>query len=120
MRAGVVRLMVSATARPWARHPPPSGILRGCYSYPSFHSLSDTELCWRWRTSFAALAHAASPGQRLYLIETRCALLDELTHRDPEGFTRWLDSGARAASDPARFLTSTLRDRQLPHQDRDP
>ncbi len=54
------------------------------------------------------------------LIETRCALLDELTHRDPEGFTRWLDSGARAASDPARFLTSTLRDRQLPHQHRDP
>lgn len=70
-------------------------------------TLSDAELCWRWRTSFAALQRAASTDERIRLIETRCALLDELADRDPAGFMRWLDSGARAASDPTRFFSST-------------
>jgi len=52
-----------------------------------------------------ALQHTVSPGERLRLITTRSELLDELARRDPERFQRWLDSGARAASDPARFLT---------------
>ena len=73
---------------------------------PSYHLLSDAELCWRWRTSYGALQHTVSPDQRLFLITTRSALLDELAHRDPQGFTRWLDSGADAASDPARYLDS--------------
>ncbi len=78
-------------------------------------SLSDAELCWRWRISFGALQHTVSPDQRLYLIETRAALLDELAHRDPEGFTRWLNSGARAASDPARFVTGPHGNPPVPH-----
>jgi hypothetical protein len=79
-------------------------------------SLSDAELCWRWRISFGALQHTVSPDQRLHLIETRAALLDELAHRDPEGFTRWLNSGARAASDPGRFVTGTHRRPPAPHE----
>ncbi len=79
-------------------------------------SLSDAELCWRWRSSFGALQHTVSPDQRLHLIETRAALLDELAHRDPAGFNRWLNSGARAASDPARFVTGTHRSPPAPHQ----
>ncbi len=78
-------------------------------------SLSDGELCWWWRTSFGALQHTVSPDQRLHLVETRAALLDELAHRHPEGFTRWLNSGARAASDPARFVTGPHGNPPVPH-----
>lgn len=77
---------------------------------PRYTSLSDAELCWRWRTSFNALLHTTSVAGRLRLIETRSALLDELARRDPEGFGRWISSGARAASDPARFLTPHRED----------
>ena len=83
-------------------------------SPPSCHTLSDAELCWQWRTSFAALQHTQSLAERLYLIETRSALLDELAARDPDGLTRWLNSGARAASDPARYFTGAHQ--QPPHQ----
>lgn len=78
----------------------------------SCHLLSDADLCWQWRTSFAALQRAASATERLPLVEARSALLDELADRHPEGFARWLNSGARAASDPARFLTSTRHSHQ--------
>ncbi len=85
---------------------------------PAYTSLTDADLCWRWRTSFAALQHTASPGERLRLIETRSALLDELATRNPEGFTRWMSSGARAASDPARFLTPHHTDQPGQHGER--
>jgi hypothetical protein len=84
------------------------------------HSLSDAELCWQWRTCFGVLQRAVSPGERLAVLQTRAGLLDELAHRDPEGFARWLNSGARAASDPARYLTSMPSSPQLPPQRRDP
>ncbi len=87
--------------------PPPPAVLCA--------SLSDAELCRRWRASFGALQHTVSPDQRLHLIETRAALLDELAHRNPAGFNRWLNSGARAASDPARFVAGTHRIPPAPH-----
>jgi len=40
--------------------------------------------------------------------ETRSALLDELAHRDPEGFTRWLHSSTSIDSDPTHFLTPAI------------
>ena len=85
---------------------------------PRYTSLSDAELCWRWRTSFNALLHTTSVAERLRLIETRSALLDELARRDPEGFGRWMSSGARAASDPARFLTPHREDHPPRRPDR--
>ncbi|MDQ2723255.1 MAG: hypothetical protein M3Y19_08150 [Actinomycetota bacterium] len=85
---------------------------------PRYLSLSDAELCWRWRTSFNALLHTTSVAERLRLIETRSALLDELARRDPEGFGRWISSGARAASDPARFLTPHREVHPPQHPDR--
>lgn len=66
--------------------------------------LEDSELCWRWRTSFAALQHTPSPAGRLRLIQTRAALLNEMARRNPQGFRRWLNEGARAASDPTRYF----------------
>jgi len=50
-------------------------------------------------------AHRLS-DQRLYLVELRSALLNELAQRNPQGFTLWLNSGAHAASDPARYFSS--------------
>jgi len=87
-------------------------------SLAGWHSLSDTELCWRWRTSFTALQRAVSPTARLGVLETRSALLDELARRDPVGFARWLDGGARAASDPTRYFTGTPSGPRLPQQQR--
>jgi len=83
---------------------------------PSCHCLSDAELCWRWRTSFTALQRTVSPAQRLYLVEFRSALLNELAQRNPTGFALWLDSGARAASDPARYFASVHHSPHLPAQ----
>ncbi len=85
---------------------------------PRYTSLSDAELCWRWRTSFNALQHTTSVSERVRLIGTRSALLDELARRDPEGFGRWMSSGARAASDPARFLTPHREDHPPRRPDR--
>ncbi len=85
---------------------------------PPCHGLSNAELCWRWRTSTTALATTVSPGQRLYLIHTRDALLDELAHRDPDGFTRWLHSDTRTVNDPAPFLTTTADPHVRPRHDR--
>jgi hypothetical protein len=33
-------------------------------------------------------------------------LLDAIERRDRDGFTRWLETGARAGSDPGRYLTT--------------
>ena len=97
--------------------PPPASLL-ACpplapQPIPSCHSLSDAELCWRWRTSFTALQRTASPAQQLSLVELRSALLTELAQRNPTGFTRWLNSGARAASDPARYFASVHSSRRF-------
>jgi hypothetical protein len=64
------------------------------------------ELCLAWRRSYRVL-HDLPPGTEHLageLVRARAALLDELERRDPAGFARWLDTGARAGSDPARFL----------------
>lgn len=76
-------------------------------------ALSVAELCWQWRTTFAAQQRALSPSIRLQLTEVRSALLDELARRDVVAFSRWMDNGARAASDPTPYFTGVHR-RQLP------
>lgn len=73
----------------------------------NLQELDAGELCWRWRTSFSALQHIAAPAGRLRLIETRAALLDEMARRNPQGFSCWLNEGARAASDPTRYFPSS-------------
>ncbi len=75
---------------------------------------TDAELCWRWRTSFATLQYTLAPAERLHIVQTRSALLEELARRNPEGLTRWLNSGVRAASDPARYFTGAHQ--QPPHE----
>jgi hypothetical protein len=64
------------------------------------------DLVQAWRHSFLLLATARTDPIRLAQIcEQRRAYLDELARRDPAGFRRWMNSGARAAGDPSRYLT---------------
>jgi hypothetical protein len=67
-------------------------------------NLSTDELCRAWRVSYLLLQNArvAAELERASLLRRR--YLEELAHRDPAGFRRWLDDGARAASDPARYV----------------
>lgn len=80
---------------------------------PDCSHLSNEALCRCWRTSFTALQHDSSTPtpDALHLARTRERYLGELERRDPRGFARWLSSGARAGSDPAKFLTT----RDHPH-----
>lgn len=78
---------------------------------------SDEQLCWAWRVSYGQLAHA--PGHKLdRLALQRRRYLDELERRNPTGFAAWLGSGARAPSNPARYITSPTL--PVPHVSSDP
>jgi hypothetical protein len=71
-------------------------------------ALTDEELCASWRASYAMM-RAASPEDWVELVTLRQAYLDDLERRNPGGMRAWLDSGARAASNPARYLATDHR-----------
>ncbi len=89
-------------------HPRPVDV--PLHPLPDCSQLSNEALCRCWRMSFPALksdpSTSPSATDALHLARTREAYLDEIEPRDPRGFARWLDSGARAGSDPAKFLTA--------------
>ena len=76
----------------------------GAASLPDMQALSTTELVLAWRRSYAELAGARTALELQRAAGLRRQLLDELEQRDGLGVDRWLRSGARAASDPSRFL----------------
>jgi len=57
-----------------------------------------------WRVSYLTLAGDRDPGVVDHVTLARRRYLDELGRRDPTGFQRWITAGARAASDPARYI----------------
>ncbi len=71
--------------------------------------MSDQQLCLAWRASYIALRHTSCLADQLALTTLRAMYLVELEHRDPGGFAAWIASGARAASDPARFVHPPAR-----------
>jgi len=75
---------------------------------PDCSTLSADQLSMCWRSSYVALQHTVLPGERLYLVETRAAVMEEFAHRNPEAFPGWLYN-THAASTPAPFLTATSR-----------
>jgi len=81
---------------------------------PKVPSLSDDELCWAWRRSYPLIDRARHPQDFLRVAELRQRYLDELERRDPVGFRNWLEAGARAASDPARFMSYQSRAKRRP------
>jgi hypothetical protein len=69
-------------------------------------SMGTRQLVRDWRRSFVALEHASDPATKMAVVKARQVLLDELERRDPEGLHDWLESGARAAGDPSKFMSS--------------
>ena len=83
---------------------PGAELAAGTASPPDVQALSTTELVLAWRRSYAELAAARTALELQRAAGWRRQLLDELEQRDGLGVERWLRSGARAASDPSRFL----------------
>ena len=73
---------------------------------PVLATLSTPELCLAWRRSYVALGDLPTGPARAELVTLRQSMLDEIERRDPAGFQRWLDAGARAGSDPSRYLAA--------------
>lgn len=70
-------------------------------------TMATQDLCHAWRVSYVRLQRARSETVRARIVAARQTYLDELARRNPDGFEAWLQAGARAASDPARFLGDT-------------
>lgn len=78
--------------------------------------MTDVELCRAWRVSYVRLRrlqqlpHLSEAAAGVAMERSR--FLDELERRSPQGFAAWMAAGARAPSDPSRYLikhTSALR-----------
>jgi len=66
--------------------------------------LTTKALCTTWRRSYVLLQRASDSSSRNKIVQLRRRLLDELECRNRQGFTKWMESGARAGSDPTRYL----------------
>lgn len=90
--------------RPAMDEPGPPEPMAGPLSIPA--DLSIEQLCRAWQHTYFALLDLPAGASRAAIVQLRSGLLDELERRDPVGFSRWLDTGARAGSDPGRYLAS--------------
>ncbi len=68
--------------------------------------MSTEQLCLAWRQSYTVLQQTMPGPERDVIVGVRAGYLDELERRDQQGFSRWLESGARAGSDPSRYLAA--------------
>lgn len=84
----------------------PPGVGAGSAVSSSMQSLSDAELCRAWQISFNALSDTNGVEVQTRVVELRQAYLDEIDRRHPAGLAAWLNSGARAAGNPACYLAS--------------
>lgn len=101
------------SAQPMAGHPgrkhPPAGGDEPRWSPwdpATISAFSDEELCRAWQASYVALQRQPL-GDHRAIAAFRAAVLDELQARHPGAFTRWINDGARAASNPARYITNS-------------
>ncbi|MBW0111049.1 hypothetical protein I4I84_20235 [Pseudonocardia sp. KRD-182] len=102
-------LVIAALPLGWRRwrrgpggRPVPLPVDAGPAPAPAVLTTAQLRLAWQ-RSYFALLEGPPGPGQR-EIVRFREALLDEFERRDRDGFTRWLETGARAGSDPGRYL----------------
>ena len=80
---------------PWLEHP--------------LQSMDNSMLCLAWRTSFVALQRPLDEPSRMRIVERRQQVLDEIERRNPDGFSAWMVSGARAGGDPSRYISQQGR-----------
>lgn len=88
------------SARDGEHQPPAAGVAPEAY-----RALSTPHLCLAWRSSYLRLHRATTCPATAEVVLARQRLLDELERRDHTGFQRWLSTGARAASDPSRYIS---------------
>lgn len=80
----------------------PSPPVPWCEPIPA--NMTIPQLCLTWQRTYFALYDLPAGAPRTEIVRLRERLLDEIERRDPDGFTRWLDTGARPGSDPGRYL----------------
>jgi hypothetical protein len=85
--------------------PPPEVAVPKVPEPVNLADLSAEDLCMAWRRSFTELQSCTTEEQRLAVVAARNAYLDEFERRDPDAFSQWLDSGPRAAGNPAKFFS---------------
>ncbi|MET0235049.1 MAG: hypothetical protein ABW224_10460 [Kibdelosporangium sp.] len=99
-----------AALRSWPGMPPPGPHaavpVTGPPARVKVADLSTVELCAAWQQSYYDLVRAVDSPVRERLVRRRQEYLDELERRDGAGFARWMANGARASSDPRRYLTA--------------
>ncbi len=64
------------------------------------------DLCLAWQSSFLALQRCHSVEARVRVVDSRIACLEELERLQPDAVHAWLADGARAASNPTKYLSS--------------
>jgi hypothetical protein len=94
-----------AKKQPTPEPPPPEPVVSKPPEPVDLTALSEEELCLAWRRSFTELQSCTTHEQRLAVVAARNAYLDELERRAPEAFAQWLESGPRAAGNPAKFFS---------------
>lgn len=100
---GTVEKLEKPVGKPKAKPPQPQPPAKQVHT--RVHSGTSTAaICWTWRRSYVALQKADRDDDRLRLVLLRQQCLDELAVREPIGFHTWLTGGARAASDPTRYV----------------
>jgi hypothetical protein len=83
---------------------------------PDLELMSTEELCEAWCASYLVLKGRSSRGDAkaaLATVEERQRYLDELERRNATGFTAWLASGPRVASNPLPYLTGNRSERTV-------
>lgn len=89
-----------------ARPPAAAGRAVPAPEQQQLRELTTEQLCRQWRASHFLPASALGLAEQAALAQLRQGYLDELERRDPAGFASWLAAGARAGSDPRRYLTA--------------
>jgi hypothetical protein len=72
---------------------------------PAPTAMNVEELCWAWRRSYVRLQSCRTVAEVVQVVAERQQCLDEMERRNPGGLSAWLESGARAAGDPTRYVT---------------
>ena len=84
-------------------NPSPSGHARR--EADDLRSLTDEQLCRKWRSTYQTVRHPDDHGAvPLDVIDYRQWLLDELERRHSVGFAVWLASSPRSAGSPLPYL----------------
>ena len=108
---GLVRARLAHRARCRSDLRPDQAQVWSAMAASTARTLTDHDLCRAWCTSFDLLQSVSDVEARARVVSLRQAYLDELDRRDPLGLSAWLASGARATSNPDRYLSRPGLDR---------